>query len=349
MCSRPLPELLRALRSHFFLVVICSPGKLRFSGLLVAQILFWRKFANSVKSGCVSPELKAAGAIPGRASAGIHLPGYGKTGIRKSKTGRWRAAALILLNLFMIAHIIQWRLMGRTISPIEPSETMHTLQKGFVNAGFIFFSLAILATLIFGRFVCGWGCHILALQDLCGWLLKKMGLHPKPFRSRLLVYVPLDRRAVYVCLAHSLSIVFEPGARTNHPEIHESFGDHKFLADVSFCRGGHPVSVYLRLRHGLFFGAKRLLHLCLPIWRFFRSRRQIFAGKNPRYACVQSVRALHCHVHFERVGACGSEAVRDGGRSGLHEMHGLRQRVSKRRALFRLWEADAPGSEIECH
>ena len=129
--------------------------------------------------------------IPARASAPVNVPGYNKAGIRKSKTGRWRALALILLNLFMIAHIIQWRLMGRTVSPIEPSETMYTLQSGFVNAGFIFFSLAILATLIFGRFVCGWGCHILALQDFCGWLLKKMGLHPKPFRSRLLVYVPL--------------------------------------------------------------------------------------------------------------------------------------------------------------
>jgi hypothetical protein len=167
----------------------------------VAHILFWRKFANSVKSGCLSGELKAAGAIPGRASAGASafakatagqaVPSYSKTDIPKSKTGRWRAVALILLNLFMIAHIIQWRLMGRTVSPIEPSETMYTLQNGFVNAGFIFFSLAILATLIFGRFVCGWGCHILALQDLCGWLLKKMGLQPKPFRSRLLVYVPL--------------------------------------------------------------------------------------------------------------------------------------------------------------
>jgi len=154
-----------------------------------------------VKSGCVSRELKAAGANPRQVTAGgirphqgyggHEVPGYSKTGIRKSKTSRWRAFALILLNLFMIAHIIQWRLMGRTVSPIEPSETMYTLQSGFVNAGFIFFTLAILATLIFGRFVCGWGCHILALQDFCGWLLKKMGLHPKPFRSRFLVYVPL--------------------------------------------------------------------------------------------------------------------------------------------------------------
>jgi tetratricopeptide (TPR) repeat protein/ferredoxin len=143
-----------------------------------------------VKSGCISRELKAAG-ISRSATIEVNVPGYNKAGIRKSKTSRWRAAALIALNLFMIAHIIQWQIMGKTVSPIEPSETMYTLQKGFVNAGFIFFGLAILATLLFGRFVCGWGCHILALQDLCGWLLKKMRLHPKPFRSRLLVYVTI--------------------------------------------------------------------------------------------------------------------------------------------------------------
>jgi tetratricopeptide (TPR) repeat protein/NAD-dependent dihydropyrimidine dehydrogenase PreA subunit len=111
--------------------------------------------------------------------------------IRTSRAGRWRAAALIALNLLMIAHIVQWRLTGETVSPIEPSEAMHTLQRGAINAGFIFFSLAILATLVFGRFVCGWGCHVLALQDFCAWLLKKIGLKPKAFRSRLLVFVPL--------------------------------------------------------------------------------------------------------------------------------------------------------------
>jgi polyferredoxin len=98
---------------------------------------------------------------------------------------------LILVNLLMVAHIIQWRTTGRTISPIEPSETIYTLQQGAINAGFIFFALAILTTLVLGRFVCGWGCHILALQDFCGWILKKIGLTPQPFRSRLLVYVPL--------------------------------------------------------------------------------------------------------------------------------------------------------------
>ncbi|MEQ1604674.1 MAG: tetratricopeptide repeat protein [Pyrinomonadaceae bacterium] len=126
----------------------------------------------------------------------IELPVFANTlaqnaDVRVSRTARWRAAVLIALNLLMVAHVVQWWIMGKTVSPIEPSEAMYTLQNGAVNAGFIFFVLAILATLIFGRFVCGWGCHILALQDLCAWLLKKVGLTPRPFRSRLLVFVPL--------------------------------------------------------------------------------------------------------------------------------------------------------------
>ena len=126
----------------------------------------------------------------------VELPILNKTGkdrteIRASTTSRWRAAALIGVNLLIVLHIIQWLVMGRTLSPIEPSESMYTLQQGVLNAGFIFFALAILATLIFGRYVCGWGCHIIALQDLCAWILKKMGLTPRPFRSRILVFVPL--------------------------------------------------------------------------------------------------------------------------------------------------------------
>ncbi len=121
----------------------------------------------------------------------ISLPVIKKDGIAESKTSRWRAAALIMLTLLMVVHFIQWRISGTTVSPIEPSEAMHTIQNGAVNAGFIFFVAAILATLIFGRFVCGWACHIVALQDLCGWMMKKIGIKPKPFRSRLLVYVPI--------------------------------------------------------------------------------------------------------------------------------------------------------------
>lgn len=77
------------------------------------------------------------------------------------------------------------------MTPVEPSEAMQTLESGLVNAGFVFFLLAILSTALLGRFFCGWGCHIVALQDICGHLMAKLGLKPKPFRSRVLVLVPI--------------------------------------------------------------------------------------------------------------------------------------------------------------
>ncbi|MBI1825023.1 MAG: tetratricopeptide repeat protein [Planctomycetes bacterium] len=119
------------------------------------------------------------------------IPSTERTVIRKSRTGKWRAMSLILVHVLIIGHIIHWRITGRTLSPVEPSETMYALNKGYINAGLIFFAAALLATLIFGRFVCGWGCHIVAYQDFCGWLLKKIGIKPKAFRSRILVFAPL--------------------------------------------------------------------------------------------------------------------------------------------------------------
>jgi tetratricopeptide (TPR) repeat protein/ferredoxin len=154
-----------------------------------------------LKPGCDSKIRTRSGARPlprrlAPGSGGAHASAVatapaGAPRFGESRRGRWRAIALIGLNLAMIAHFVHWRFAGRTISPIEPSESMQTLQEGAVNAGFIFFALAILATLIFGRFVCGWGCHIVALQDLCGWMMKRIGITPKPFRSRLLMWVPL--------------------------------------------------------------------------------------------------------------------------------------------------------------
>ncbi len=108
-----------------------------------------------------------------------------------TRTGRWRAALLLLVNLLIVAHIIQWLIMGSTVSPVEPSEAMLTLETGVINAGAVLFALALLSTLVFGRFFCGWLCHVVALQDACAWLMNRIGIRPKPFRSRLLVFVPL--------------------------------------------------------------------------------------------------------------------------------------------------------------
>lgn len=108
-----------------------------------------------------------------------------------SRMERRRFAVLLVIQALMIVHVIQWLVMGRTISPIEPSESIETIERGVVNIGFIFFVIAIGSTMIFGRFFCGWGCHVILLQDWCGKLLGKAGIRPRPFRSRLLRWLPL--------------------------------------------------------------------------------------------------------------------------------------------------------------
>ncbi len=111
--------------------------------------------------------------------------------VRKSRNGRRRAWVLGAVHLAILLHVTHWLTAGRTVSPVEPSESMRALELGELNAGFVFFLAAILTTAIFGRFFCGWGCHLVALQDLCGWAMKKAGIRPRPFRSRLLVFAPL--------------------------------------------------------------------------------------------------------------------------------------------------------------
>jgi len=82
-----------------------------------------------VKTGCENRELSKPGLPrrPVRKASPIPDVGFRKfkpirvTGVRKSKTSRWRALALACVNLFMVAHVIQWWIAGKTISPIEPS------------------------------------------------------------------------------------------------------------------------------------------------------------------------------------------------------------------------------------
>ena len=120
----------------------------------------------------------------------VDVDNNSESGNRRFKRGPIRAAVLLLVHVVILAHITHYLMSGRSLSPVEPSETMHALERGHLNAGTIFFGLAILSTAVFGRFFCGWACHIVALQDLCSYLLRRIGIRPKPLRSRLLIIVP---------------------------------------------------------------------------------------------------------------------------------------------------------------
>ncbi len=113
------------------------------------------------------------------------------SGPAKSRMSKRRFLVLLCVQGLIIAHVVQWLIMGSTITPVEPSEAMETVKEGVITFGTLLFLGAILSTMIFGRFFCGWGCHIILLQDFCTVLLKKMKIRPRPFRSRLLLWMPL--------------------------------------------------------------------------------------------------------------------------------------------------------------
>ncbi len=109
---------------------------------------------------------------------------------RRPNYARWRALSLSLVYLVFAAHIIHWKITGKTLAPLELNEVMYTLELGIITAGFIFMCALVLGTLLFGRFFCSWACHIMVLQDACAWMLGKIGIRAKPLRSRLLLFVP---------------------------------------------------------------------------------------------------------------------------------------------------------------
>ncbi|MBL9079349.1 MAG: 4Fe-4S binding protein [Planctomycetes bacterium] len=117
-----------------------------------------------------------------------HKPRCGP--VRKSTVGKKRAWSLIGVHVLIGLHFLHWGLTGESITPVEPSEAMETIEVGRINAGFLLFVTLIASTLVFGRWFCGWACHVVALQDLCAWLLSRLGLKPRPVRARILVLAP---------------------------------------------------------------------------------------------------------------------------------------------------------------
>lgn len=130
---------------------------------------------------------------------------------------------LIAVHVLVGLHFLHWWLTGRSMTPLEPSESMQTIEAGRLNAGFLLFTGLIATTLILGRWFCGWACHIVALQDLCAFLLGRFGLRPRPVRSRLLVFAPwvvAGYMFFWPVLQHWLDPVAKPMPAVSDWELH---------------------------------------------------------------------------------------------------------------------------------
>ena len=198
-----------------------------------------------------------------------------------SRPARWRIASLVLVHVLIAVHIIHWRLAGTTLSSIQLSDAGRFVAEGVVTAALFLFAFLLLVTAVFGRFFCAWGCHMLAVQELCRYLLGRCGIRPAPMRSRLLRLVPLYA-AFYIFLQPAVERWWHGDAppnptlmlATNHlwatlPGPAEAaailLGGALlvfFLGSLSLCKYVCPYGAVLAVADGLAPGRIRLTGDC---------------------------------------------------------------------------------------
>jgi len=197
--------------------------------------------------------------------------------------GRRRAIVLGLVQLAIIAHIVQWLITGTTTTPIEPSESMEFAKRGVINAGLIFFALALLSTLVLGRWFCGWGCHLVMLQDLCGWMMRKIGVRPRPFRSRLLLFVPLILALYMFIWPAAYRLIVAPLADTSKDLPEWRVESHLVTSEFWRTFTGVAVAVPFLLVCGFatvyFLGAKGFCTYGCPYGGFFAPLDRLAPGR----------------------------------------------------------------------
>lgn len=194
---------------------------------------------------------------------------------RHSRRARWRWISLLLVHVVAAIHIVHWKMTGSTLSPVEPSEAMQTLELGYLNAGFVLFILLILSTLIFGRFFCGWACHVVAYQDACAWVLGKLGIKPRPVRSRLLIFVPFGA-AFYMFIWPTMKRLFQGH---EYPMLVNHLTTEAFWATFP----GPIIAILTFLIDGFlivyFMGAKGFCTYGCPYGAFFGVADRVAVGK----------------------------------------------------------------------
>lgn len=223
------------------------------------------------------------------AARATRAPSPGKPA--RSKATRWRAAVLIAVHVLAAIHIAHWMTTGSTVSPLEPSESMEFAKNSVVNAGLVFFAITILSTLILGRWFCGWACHVVALQDLSRALLLKVGIRPRPMRSRWMMLVPLAAGfymflwpVVYrLWIKDSFAV---QGAQWTTEGFWDTFTTSWFMAGLTFFIAGF-VAVY-------FLGAKGFCTYACPYGAVFGTVDRLSPGRiRVTDACVQ---CGHCSL-----------------------------------------------------
>ena len=111
---------------------------------------------------------------------------------KANKVSRIRVAFQIFIHVLIVGHVLGYYFWDKkAVGGLDFQDAFHSfLGHGLVTYAVLLTGLIYVASFVFGRLFCSWGCHIAGLQDLAAWILRKLGWKPPLIKTRFLHWSP---------------------------------------------------------------------------------------------------------------------------------------------------------------
>ena len=194
---------------------------------------------------------------------------------------------------------------------------MYTLENGTLNAGVVFFAVALLGTLVFGRFS--------AAGAATSWLSRTSG-RPAAEGGDQAQALPVPAAGFRAGRGGRVHVRLAAGARSwlAGPALRPSgFTNHLMTAQFWATFPGPVIAVLTFFVCGFaavyFLGRRAFAPTAVPTV-LSSARRAGCAGADRGLRCLRRLRSLYGELHLERAGPRGGQALWDGGRPRVHEV-----------------------------
>ena len=97
-----------------------------------------------------------------------------------AKTGRdhqrLRIAFLVAVHVYIVFHMLAWYVFDWDIWGKTAMLGVLSLLAGRINAAAVMVFLIVVSMFLYGRFFCGWFCHLRGSIELADWVMRKLGI-----------------------------------------------------------------------------------------------------------------------------------------------------------------------------
>ncbi|TAK50771.1 MAG: 4Fe-4S binding protein [Gammaproteobacteria bacterium] len=87
-----------------------------------------------------------------------------------------RRAFLVAVHLYIVFHLLAWYVFDWDIWGKTAMVGVLSLAAGRINAAAVMVAVLLLSIFLYGRFFCGWFCHLRGAIELADWVMRRLGL-----------------------------------------------------------------------------------------------------------------------------------------------------------------------------